>query len=484
VPESPTPRSADRAKPPRRAGPLVALLGPRYARGSTLTAESRSFLSSGAFAPVAEEVTLTDLPVEGAIPPELEGTLLRNGPNPYDAGAVGHWFAGDGMVHGLRLAGGQARWYRNRWVRTGRLAWRQGTGPEPELGDGDSPANTHVVRHARRLLALCEVGVPWELTPGLDTVGRYDFGGQLAGPMTAHPKRDATTGELVFFGYGWAPPYLRYHVADREGALVHSVEIEVRGPTMMHDCAITATRTLLLDLPVCFDPELVPRTALPYRFLPAYGARLGVLPRRGRSADVRWFEIEPCYVFHTLNAYDDGPDRVVVDAVRYASMFEWSAAREDFLPSPLASIHRYTLDLASGAVGCQPLDERPVEFPRIDDRATGRRHRYAYAARVERLATEDFTFRDVIKYDLRRGEAHVHAVGPADVVSEPVFVPAGGAAGEDEGWVLIVVYRAARGQSDVVILDATRLAGPAVATIRLPVRVPMGFHGAWVPETG
>ena len=182
-----------------------------------------------------------------------------------------------------------------------------------------------MVRHARRILALCEAGLPWEVDGQLETLGAFDFGGRLAGPMTAHPKVDAVTGEMILFGYGWAPPFLRYHVADRHGTLRHSVEIAVKGPTMMHDFAVTATRTVLLDLPVVFDVALADRTGVPYRFDAGYGARIGILPRFGVSAEVRWIEIDPCYVFHTLNAYDDGPDRVVLELARYPSMFDWSA---------------------------------------------------------------------------------------------------------------------------------------------------------------
>jgi carotenoid cleavage dioxygenase len=434
----------------------------------------------GPFAPVHDEVTLTELPVTGGLPLELDGLLLRNGPNPVKSpGPEDHWFVGDGMLHGIRLERGRARWYRNRWIRTRRFQWARGDGPEPQPGDGDSPANTHVVRHARRTLALCEVGLPWQVDGQLDTLGPLDFDGRLAGPMTAHPKVDPVTGEMVFFGYGWAPPYLRYHVADRDGTLRHSVEIAVKGPTMMHDFAVTATRTLFLDLPVIFDVTLADRTRVPYRFDPRYGARIGVLPRHGLSADVRWIEIEPCYAFHTLNAHDDGPDRVVVEMARYPSMFDWSVETGAFTESPRARLYRYTLDLTAGTARAEALDDQTCEFPRIDDRVTGRPHRYGYATETHLDPGYGHVFRHVIRYDRRSGSRVVHRVGEADVCSEPVFAAAG--AGEADGYLLVVVYRAARGASDLLVLDADRLSSPPVATVELPVRIPVGFHGSWLP---
>jgi carotenoid cleavage dioxygenase len=454
-----------------------------------MTAAEQPF-TGGAFAPVAEEVTLTDLAVEGEIPRELDGLLLRNGPNPFGSGEAGdHWFTGDGMLHGLRLAGGRARWYRNRWVRTGQLAWERGEGPKPQLGDGDSPANTNVITHAHRVLALCEVGLPYEVTATLDTVGRRDFGGRLAsagpglpaGPMTAHPKLDPGSGELIFFGYWWGPPYLRYHVADRRGEIVHSAEIEVPGPTMMHDCAITATRTLFLDLPVCFDLGLLEHTKMPYRFAPDHGARVGIVPRRGTSADVRWFEIEPCYIFHTLNAWDEG-DLVVMLAARYPSMFDWSEAEARFMPAPTASLHRYTFDLASGAAKAEPLDDLAVEFPRGDERRLGRPQRFGYGVSVERRPQGDPAFRHLVKHDLRTRRRQMHLVGAEDMCSEPVFAPRG--PGEDDGWILAVRYDAGRDASDVLVIDAADFSAPPRARIRLPVRIPLGFHGNWLPGVG
>lgn len=435
----------------------------------------------GPFAPVADEVTFTDLPVRGAIPTDLAGSLLRNGPNPYgEIDARAHWFGGDGMLHGIRIADGKAQWYRNRWVRTGQLLAEQGA-PPPQAVDRDSPANTNVIRHAQRIFALCEAGLPYQVSAELATLGTYDFGGRLQGPMTAHPKVDAATGEMVFFGYSWRPPFLRYHVADRDGTLVHSVEIDVKGPTMMHDCAITARHTLLLDLPICFDVSIAQLTQIPYRFNPAYGARIGLLPRYGQSADVRWFEIEPCYIYHTLNAWDEGADRVVLDAMRYERASVWSAEHQGFIDDPLAYYYRYTFDLTANTVKAEQLHDLAAEFPRVDDRLVGKPARYGYATDLFRDDRYGQGMRNLLKFDRVTGGVEVHRTTPNDMVSEPVFAPAG--PGDDHGYILAVVYSAERNKSNVEILDATSFTGRPVATIELPVRVPMGFHGNWLPDS-
>jgi carotenoid cleavage dioxygenase len=432
----------------------------------------RPFHLQGNYAPVLEEITATDLPVTGALPPVLNGRYVRNGPNP-KAGESPHWFVGDGMLHGVELAGGRARWYRNRWVRT--RAFREDAawlGPDgvPDLTVG--LANTHVICHAGRILALVESSYPTEVTPALDTVGCYDFGGRLRTAMTAHPKICPVTGELHFFAYSHLPPFLTYHRADRGGALVQSEVIEVPAPTMMHDFAITRGHVIFMDLPVVFDLELVPAGRLPYRWSETHGARLGIMPRGAGAADVRWLDVEPCYVFHPLNAFEEGGE-IAVDVVRYPELW-----RESDSTFAAAHLHRWRIDLAAGRVREQALDDRAVEFPRCDERRTGLAHRYGYAVDTARGA-DDHSGTSLVKYDLRRGTSEVHDFGPGRIPGEPVFVPAPGG-GEDAGWVLSYVYDAARDASDLVLLEATRFTAAPAASVHLPRRVPFGFHGSWM----
>ena len=426
----------------------------------------------GNYAPVQQEITAFDLPVEGAIPPEITGLYLRNGPNP-KSGWSAHWFLGDGMLHGVRLEGGRASWYRNRWVRTRSL--EEDLSFVREDGSVDRSvgvANTAVVAHARRIFALVESSLPTEVTGELETLGPYDFGGRLDTAMTAHPKLCPTTGELHFFGYAFAPPFLTYHRADAAGKLVQSEVIEVPGPTMIHDFAITRGRVVFMDLPVVFDPALVAEGRFPYRWSDEYGARVGIMPRGGSNIDVRWFEVEPCYVFHPLNAWDDG-DAVGVDVVRYREL--WRKDSQGFEP---ATLHRWRLDLATGRASEQALDDRPIEFPRVDERRVGLPHRFGWAVASPTSVVEPSS---LVKYDLASGKVEAHEFGAGFAPGEGVFVPASGRAGEDEGFVLAYVYDASRDGSELVILDAASFGERPVARIRLPQRVPFGFHGAWLP---
>lgn len=438
------------------------------------TTEELPFYLKGNFAPVPDEVTAFDLPVSGAIPPELRGLYLRNGPNPTDRDE-GHWFFGHGMIHGVRLEDGKAKWYRNRWVRTRSLLERKTF--VDENGNVDrtvAKANTSVIGHAGRIFALVESSFPTELTWELETVGTCDFDGRLKSAMTAHPKRCPLTGELHFFGYAFYPPFLTYHRLDAAGNLVQSEEIDVPGPTMMHDFAITDRHVIFMDLPVVFDLEMAMSGQMPYQWNDDYGARLGVMPRGGSSADVRWYEIEPCYVFHPFNAFErDG--KIVIDVARYPEL--WRGGADRFAA---ACAHRWTIDPVAGRVGEKPLDDRAVEFPRIDDRRGGLSHRYAYAVANHSGVSEEA--QELIKYDLERGTAEAHVFPRGQAPAEGVFVPASDGAGEDEGFVVAYVYDEARNGSDMVILDAGSFSKPPIATIRLPQRVPFGFHGNWVAD--
>jgi carotenoid cleavage dioxygenase len=438
----------------------------------------------GNFAPVLEERSDDhELPVTGVIPPDLDGRLLRNGPNPAVVPADQsryHWFSGDGMIHAISLAGGQATGYRNRWVRTRSLATKVETttplGPTEPI---DGPANVHVIRHAGTTLALVDSGFPHALSPDLSQARVHDFDGGLGSPMTAHPKVDPVTGELVFFGSDvFGPPFLRFHVADAIGNVVRTEEIDIPRATMFHDFGVTASRVIFLDLPVVFDLGLAAEgRSIPYQWMPDAGARVGVMSRTAADAAVRWIGIDPVYVFHVLNAFDDG-DTVVLDVVRYDRAFDTGPGEP--IASTLPLLARWTIDLATDRVAERRLDDAPVEFPRIDGTVAGLRHRYGYCALLD-ASPDQPAPRGLVKYDLARDASTRFEPGEHRFPGEPVFVRAADGNGDDEGWILSVVYDATRDASDLVILDATAFGGPPVATVHLPARVPFGFHGSWVP---
>jgi len=444
---------------------------------ATTAAEAKKpFHLRGNYAPVGAELESFDLKVMGAIPPSLDGHFVRNGPNP-KSGVSPHWFFGDGMLHAVEFSVGRAKSYRNRWVRT-RQFTDDATFVDLETGTVDittGPSNTHIYPFAGKLLALVESGLPVEVNRKLQTVGLYDFEGKLRTAMTAHPKTCPRTGELHFFGYGFSAPHLVYHCADEHGRLIKTEPIDSAGPSMMHDFAITENFVVFMDLPIVFNLESAMSGSMPYLWSDDYPARLGVMPRSGTGDDVVWYEVAPCYVFHPLNAYDDG-DTIVMDVCRYEDM--WRGDASAFTP---AHLHRWTIDRARGRVNEQQLDDRDVEFPRGDERRTSLEHRYGYAALSKSSVASETTA--LVKYDLRTGESSVHEFGPGRSPSEAVFVPDNDAAGEDEGWLLTYVYDAAENRSEVAILDARDIEKAPVARIELPQRVPFGFHGCWAPRS-
>jgi carotenoid cleavage dioxygenase-like enzyme len=445
------------------------------------------FFRTGNYTPVSDELTAFDLQVEGAIPPELNGWYLRNGPNPRHA--TQHWFTGDGMVHGVRLENGRAAWYRNRWVRTDSF-----DNPFPLYNaDGSrnlhaSRANTHVIRHAGKTLALVESSLPYEISNELETLGAYDFGGQLVDSMTAHPKICPITGELHFFGYGsLTSPYVSYYRADASGSLTVSRGVEVPGLTMMHDFALTAKHVIFMDLPIVFNLDIAVNSNgdMPFRWDDSYGARLGVLRRDDPYGAIRWFDIDPCYVFHVANAYDIG-NSIVLQAVRYPELWrnneQWQS-NGGFGANGV--MWRWTVDLQRGTVEECQLDDRTVEFPRIDDRLAGLPARYAITVGSQDGVAPAYRSGNFVRYDLTDGTVQEHrfdADGATGAPGEAVFAPAGSGADELAGWYLSYVYDPVRDGSDLVIVDASDFTAKPAARVHLPRRVPYGFHGSWITD--
>ncbi|MGW1179192.1 carotenoid oxygenase family protein [Kitasatospora sp. NPDC002543] len=448
---------------------------------------------TGAYTPVAEEVTAFDLPVTGTLPAELNGRYVRNGPNGMRAEdpRPRHLFGGYAMVHGVRLLEGRARWYRNRLVRSAAVAEALGERPRPGAAPriADVAPNTHVIGHADRTFALVEGGFrPYELSYEIETVGASDFCGTLPEGFAAHPKLDPLTGELHAITWQRDSEVLRHLVLDPRGTVVRTVDIPVPHRPVVHDMALTRNFAVVLDLTArVSEPDNRARRTYPAVWDETRGARIGLLPRTG--TEVRWYEVEPCFVFHTLNAHEDG-DRVVLDAVRYPRMFVGGAL--DGQSSP--TLDRWTLDTVSGEVTESRLDDRPQEFPAVSPAVVGGAHRYGYAtvatdllrhlagAEAPGTLPPETAGDALIKHDLRRRSSTVRRLGAGRYTGEVSFVPRPGARAEDDGYLLAYVHDPERGASDLVVLSAEDFTGAPLATVHLPVRVPAGFHGSWIPD--
>ncbi|WP_285526766.1 carotenoid oxygenase family protein, partial [Streptomyces lavendulae] len=328
--------------------------------------------------------------------------------------------------------------------------------------------------------------LPFELTPELETVGAYDFGGKLRSAMTAHPKEDPQTGELHFFSSSPFPPYLIHHVASADGQVLDSQEVPGATAALKHDFALTEHHVVFLEGSVTFDPS--EHSGIPYGWSDAQPSRIGVLPRgAGGARRVRWYEIGQGFAMHLANAYEDARGRIVIEGPSvgrdgWRRSWNWWVGAPDRGAEPTSGSRgrRWTVDPATGRTAEEESDDLTVEFPTINEAFTGREHRYQYA-----LAFPDdrgVGRHTLVKYDRVTGERRLRPFGAGQLPSEAVFVPAAGASEEDAGYLLTVVGDLNAGASRLLVLDAGDPALAPVATVHLPRRVPAMIHGSWIPD--
>jgi carotenoid cleavage dioxygenase len=458
---------------------------------------------NGAWTPLHEEVDAFDLEViEGAIPTDIDGVYVRNTENPVHQ-ALGryHPFDGDGMVHIVDFKNGKAD-YRNRFVRTrgfqaeqeaGQSLWgglmdgpgtslRPGFGAHGGLKDSSS---TDVVVHAGRIVStFYQCGEAYWLDPETLEQGGVASWGPLDG-VSAHTKVDEATGELLFFNYSKHAPYMHYGVVDRSGKLVHYTPVPLPGPRLPHDMAFTRNYSILNDLPVFWDAELLKRGIHAVRAHPGLKSRFGVIPRFGGADDIRWFDAEPTYILHFLNAYEDG-DEIVMDAY----------FQEDPCPRPLATapdgfghlmsyldeysfkpkLHRWRFNLKTGQTTEGHLDDRVLEFGMFNQRHAGRPYRYAYSTTTK---PGWFLFNGFVKHDLETGESWSLPLEEGRFASEAPFVPRRGATDEDDGYLVSFIIDENRGTSECILVDCKKFTDGPVARIALPHKLSSGTHGTW-----
>lgn len=435
-------------------------------------------LNTGALAPVAEEYEADTFNVTGQVPLDLNGTLMRNGPNPFSGKFSGadvlDWWPEAAMLHGISFADGRVTHYRNRWVRSQNYAAYNGDAVD---GQVNSNPNVNVLEHAGEVLALAEGGPPVRVNTSLETLGQSDLHPALNNGVTAHPKIDAVTGELMCFRADWAAPFLTYSVFDRDGKQTVAQEVDLAEPSMMHDMAITARHSILMDLNVGYDFTLFDEGyRIPICWDDKRKSRICVLARDGSAT--QWFEIEPCFIQHVVNASERSTDIIEFDVVRYPWYLKRDLKNKGFFPNPLGVLWRYTIDLVKGQVRERQLDDLNIELPRINESFIGYPNRYVYAV----VQPSDQEMRGVVCYDLVTNSRQLHQVAAGDQNSEPIFVSREGheSSSENDGYVLVCVFRQTSNTTEIRILDAADISTPPLATVELGRRIPAGFHGAWI----
>ncbi len=463
------------------------------------TYPTRTYLE-GPFAPVPDErlIPFDAMTVHGHIPEDLNGVYVRNGPNQrYTPLGQYHRYDGDGMLHTVHFADGRAT-YRNRWIRTGCFAEEEAAGTalwggmlDPRRTDRpDMPlkdtSNTDVVLHNGNIVTMWYLaGEAYLVDPiTLHTVGKFDCHGALATRMSAHAKVDEGTGELVFFDYNRKAPFMHYGAVDAAGNLTTCIPVELPGPRLPHDMWMSAQYSILHDMPLIYDEEAYKHGRVKLRFVQEWPTRFAVIPRHGDVDSIRWFEVNPCYILHTINAWEDG-DWLILVGCRIQPQHD-AQGNEDLASIPVimgrhkldARLYRWALNLKTGAVQEGLLETSlNAEFPTWNNAWMGQHTRYAYAARIEHEPHIHFT--GLVKYNTDTGTYETYSEGPGYTYSEAPFAQAVGGTAEDDGYIVSFVRNANDERSEVHIFDARHITQGPITKLILPARVPDGFHATW-----
>ncbi|GAA0233342.1 carotenoid oxygenase family protein [Cryptosporangium japonicum] len=474
---------------------------------STLPGDDDHPYRTGPWRPQTTEWSADDLEVvEGEVPADLDGVYLRNTENPLHPSVKNyHPFDGDGMVHVVGFRDGRT-FYRNRFVRTdgllaeneaGEALWA-GVSENPALSrrdDGwgargrmkDASSTDVIVHRGTALTSFYQCGDLYRVDPySGQTRGKEDWGGRFPYQwgVSAHPKVDDRTGELLFFNYSKEAPYMHYGVVDADNALVHYVDVPLPGPRLPHDMAFTENYAILNDLPLFWDPAALERGVHAPRWHRDVPARFAVIPRRGGTDQIRWFEAESTYVLHFTNAYEDG-DEIVLDGFFQGDPEpadngmgdKWQRAfRFLALDRMQSRLHRWRLNLVTGAVREEQRSDRVTEFGMINGEHAGRDYRYVWAATGKPAW---FLFDGLVRHDLKTGAEEHLSFGDGVYGSETAMAPRVGGSGEDDGYLVTLTTDMNADASYCVVLDAARIADGPVCKLKLPERISSGTHSTW-----
>jgi carotenoid cleavage dioxygenase-like enzyme len=478
---------------------------------STLPADDDHPYRTGAWQPNFVEYDATDLDVVGEIPDDLCGVYLRNSENPVHPSIdrLYHPFDGDGMLHMIRFSNGAAE-YRNRFVRTVGFAAEQAAGhalwsgilgaPDQSLRDDGwgartrmkDASSTDVVVHAgRALTSFYQCGDLYAFDPEtLEQLGRERWNGKFPSDwgISAHQKPDVNTGEMLVFNYAKTAPFMHYGVVDANHDLVHWVDVPLPGPRLPHDMAFTEHYAILNDCPLFWDADFLAKGAHIPRFRPDLQTRFAVIPRRGATADIRWFEADPTYVLHWANAYEDG-DEIVLDGFFQGDPMPAKGDEADPYRRAFRGIDthrmqtvlkRWRMNLTTGGCKEEVVSDRIMEFPMMNQNFAGRPYRYTY-----NMTTQPgwFLFDSIVKVDLQTGAEQRYAFGDGVFGSETPMAPRAGSVDEDDGYLVTFTTDVQRDCSECLVLDAKDIAAGPIARVRLPERISSGTHSWWAAAT-
>ncbi|MBU0554427.1 MAG: carotenoid oxygenase family protein [Alphaproteobacteria bacterium] len=469
---------------------------------------------TGFFAPSGVEADVRNLPVlDGAIPVNLDGSFYRVAPDPQFPPIAGDdiWFNGDGMVTRFRFRNGEVS-LQQRWARTDKFRLERDAGKalfgayrnpltdhESVKGEVRGTANTNVILHAGKLLALKEDSPPvWMDPETLETIDpRYDFGGKMTSEtFTAHPKIDPRTGEMLAFGYaakGLCTRDMVFYVISPEGEITKEVWFEIPYYCMMHDFGFTEDYVVFHVVPIVGSWERLEAGLPHFGFDRGKPVHLGVLPRNGTADDIRWFSAPTCFASHVMNAHNEGT-KVHFDVPMAAgNMFPFFPDTEGLPFEPhnaAARMTRWTVDMRDNGddIAMTKIADLVGEFPRVDDRFAGRKNRWGWQL-VQDLSkpvdlpggrsASGMMMNTLGRIDMETGETDTYWVGPTSSLQEPAFVPRPGSTEEGDGYMVVIENRLAEMASRLLLFDAMKLAQGPIATVGLPFRIRQGLHGNW-----
>jgi len=461
------------------------------------------------WAPVFKELVADQLEVIGNIPEDLNGLYVRNGPSPqFQPEGRYHWYDGDGMLHAVRFENGRAE-YRNRWVLTdglladreagkSRLPGLKGRMPAGVLPDNalKNTSNTDVKFHNGHLLSMWyRGGSVYQVNPAtLETVGKLEPDPRLIGlQISAHSRVDERSGEYMFFAYGNTTPYMHYGVVGADGALKTLIPVALPGPRLPHDMAITQNYSILHDFPLMNNQQALAAGRYSLEFNENLRSRFAVVPRHGKVEDIRWFEADPRYMLHVVNAWEETNARGEVEIVMLGTPYSMSKKFDGSLDKERLlftigtqgtdyELYQWRFNLTTGKTREGVVDDiLNTEFPMINGWFQGYRNRYSYNVLMGRMKTlEQPHFAGLVKYDLLKGSAVSYHPGPGYWFNESPFAAREGAVDEDDGYVVGFVWNSHENRSEVWIFDAQEISDGPVAKVVLPQRVPNGFHATWV----